>query len=471
MKYITFIFLTALWIEGYIGCKKNSYKSIQNKHLLVSATLPDIFQTAIIRNDSILFTAPYGTAVTNIKFHFNISENAQASITQDSYIDLSKPLDFIIQQGNYKEKYVILLSTPVYPDTAIRAVWVTNVGSPALSSTDNIQLMVDYISQLNFNTIYVDVWNKNQTLQPSAVLEKEVPPGTQTQMFGSGWDPLMFLLQAAHQKGIRVIAWFEYGFISHYSGYPHPILDQHPDWIGIDKNGMPTIRNNFTWLNGFKPEVQDFLLQLILEVVRKYPIDGIQCDDHLPSMPLNSGYDSLTLSRYETETGNNIPVSDTDPKWMKWRADQLTLFAKKIYDSVKFINPRCIVCFAPGPLDWSYENNLADWESWIKLGIVDLLSPLLYRSESAGLSAYTNLLDKDISRIIRQYSFPKQRYAPGIMVKNGNYAPSDSYLSRVFLYNFFNEIYSGSIWYYDGLPNNEKVYRAFYPAKAIFPVY
>lgn len=458
-------------IFSIIKCRKDSNSQEGHNRLLISATLPDIFQTAKIQNDTIIFNVPYGTQTNNLKFHFNLSSDATTSISQDSYIDLSHPVLFRIQNGGYTEKYIITLYVPDHPDTAIRAAWVTNVGSPALSTPDNIQNVVNFLSQLHFNTIFVDVWNKNQTLHPSTVLEKEVPPGTQTQMFGSGWDPLDVLIQAAHQKKIRVVAWFEYGFISHYTGYPHPILDQHPEWVAVDKNGNPTVRNNFTWLNGFNPEVQRFILDLILEVVKKYDIDGIQCDDHLPSMPLNSGYDSLTLSNYQSETGNGLPTSDNDPKWIQWRADRLTFFAKKIYDSVKSINPKCLVCFAPGPLDWSLQNNLADWESWVKLHIVDILSPLLYRNESQGLSAYTNLLDKDINRILIMYSFPRWKYAPGIMVKNGSYSPTDLYLSRVFLYNFSNQIQSASLWYYDGLPDNEKVYRAFYPADAVLPNY
>ncbi|MCL6523840.1 MAG: family 10 glycosylhydrolase [Thermoflavifilum sp.] len=450
------------------SCKKGN-STIIHKPILSQFTLPELFQTGTIKGDSIIFNLPYGTNLSNIKVDYQLNDDANASIPRNTYINLSRSIDFVIKKGDYSEHYVLVAYIPSHPDTAVRGVWITNVGSPALSTEDNIRNTVDLVASLHLNAIYVVVFNKNQTLFPSTVLQNNVPEGTQTQIFGPGWDPLQILIDYAHLKGIKVIPWFEYGFISHYTGYPHPILDKHPEWVSIDKNGLPTVRNNFTWLNGFHPQVQQFMLDLILDAVKKYNIDGIQCDDHLPAMPINSGYDSLTLNTYLQQTGNPIPTSDTDPNWMKWRADQLSQFAKRIYDSVKAIKPNCLVCFAPGPLDWSLQNNLADWESWVKMGIVDILSPLLYRNENQGLSAYTSLLDKDISRIIKNYAFPRNRYSPGIMVKNGSYSPSDNYLSRVFLYNTYNQIYGASLWYYDGLINNMKVYKAFYPANAIFP--
>ena len=55
-------------------------------------------------------------------------------------------------------------------------------------------------------------------------------------------------------------------------------------------------KNKFQWMNAFHPEVQDFMLDLISEILFSYPtIDGIQGDDRLPALPSTAGYDEYTI--------------------------------------------------------------------------------------------------------------------------------------------------------------------------------
>jgi len=403
--------------------------------------------------------------------HIEIAATVKCSVPKDGIYNLTQSFSFTLTDGDALKKYYIKINVATLPDTAIRGVWVTNVGSLALSSPQNIELMVNNVDKAGMNVIFVDVFNKNQTLHPSIVLQNNVRTGTQIQMFGSGWDPLQVLIERAHSKNIKVIPWFEYGFISHYKGIAHPILDNHPDWVGIDYNNNPTVRNDFTWLNGFNPDVQQFMIDLIMEVVNKYDVDGIQCDDHMPAMPVNSGYDAITANLYKKETGKDAPANNIDPEWIQWRADKLTDFAERIYKTIKSAKPHCAVSFAPGPLGWSLQNNLADWEAWVRKGIYDIMSPLLYRTESAGLLAYTSLIDKDVVEILNKYKGSQNKYFPGIMVKNSNYAPSNNYLSSCLQYNRSKGILGEVYWYYDGLESNTNVYKAFYPDKPVFPTY
>jgi len=65
-------------------------------------------------------------------------------------------------------------------------------------------------------------------------------------------------------------------------------------------------------MNGFDPEVQDFILSLIMEVVEKYDIEGIQGDDRLPAMPSLAGYDNYTSSLYNQKFGIAPPQNYND---------------------------------------------------------------------------------------------------------------------------------------------------------------
>lgn len=453
------------------ACSKNSNGSMSGNPVLLGVVFPDLFQKAVINGDTAIIYLPYGSPVTAIRTHIETASTTTVSVDRNGILNFSQPLSITLTENNTSKRYVIKVVVSAVPETTVRGVWVTNVGSPALSSPQNIDAMVNDVVAAGMNVVFIDVFNKNQTLHPSNILKQNVPPNTQTQIFGPGWDPLQVVIDKAHAKNIKVIPWFEYGFISHYAGIAHPILDAHPDWVAIDYNNAPAVRNSFTWLNGFDPQVQQFMIDLIMEVVNKYDVDGIQCDDHLPSMPVNSGYDANTAALYKTETGKNAPFDNVDPGWVQWRADKLTIVAEKIYRAVKAAKPHCAVSFAPGPLGWSLQNNLADWETWVKKNIYDMMSPLLYRSEGAGLSSYTDLVDKDVTYILNKYPGSSKKYFPGILVKTTNYAPSDNYLAACLNYNRSKNITGEVIWYYDGIKSNVNVYKALYPGTAVFPVY
>jgi len=81
-------------------------------------------------------------------------------------------------------------------------------------------------------------------------------------------------------------------------------------------------KHDRVWLNPFRPEVQQFIQDLILEIVSKYDIDGIQFDDHfgLPS----EGYDAFTVGQYMQEhAGKRPPDNPQNSKWLRWRLTKL----------------------------------------------------------------------------------------------------------------------------------------------------
>lgn len=89
-------------------------------------------------------------------------------------------------------------------------------------------------------------------------------------------------------------------------------------------------------MNALDPEVQQFLLSLILEVAQNYNVDGIQLDDHF-GMPVNGGYDDQTKSLYRQQYNQEPPIDFKDQQWIQWRADLLTKFVRQLYLSVKKI--------------------------------------------------------------------------------------------------------------------------------------
>jgi uncharacterized lipoprotein YddW (UPF0748 family) len=172
---------------------------------------------------------------------------------------------------------------PVWDANAMRGVWITTTASTALDNNDNILQTVDNCKKAGINNIFVVVYNNARTIYPSEVMFK-LTGNRQLEKF-QGRDPLKEMITAAKTAGIKVHAWFEYGFSSSFSTQGGSIIAAKPKWAARDQNGALVVKNGFDWLNAFDPEVQQYMIDLFKEVVSKYEVDGVQGDDMLPALP------------------------------------------------------------------------------------------------------------------------------------------------------------------------------------------
>lgn len=437
------------------------------------ASIPALFQdgTGIITANTVTFTVPFGTNLTNLTVEAIISEGATASPAFGTPQNYTSPVIYIITAANGTKTNFTVSVNHALQETGVRAVWVTNVASEVLFSEANLTAMVDKLAELNFNTICVSTYNKSQTLFQSQTLADVlgITPA-QTVIDGCSWgDVLGKLIEKAHAKNIKVIAWFEYGFASHYSGQPQPLTDKKPEWVSKQQDGTQTVKNNFYWMNGFHTEVQKFMTDMIVECVTKYPeLDGVQGDDRLPALPAHAGYDDYTKNLYKTETGRDLPSSPTETQFFNWKVQKMTNFATSLYNAVKAARSTCLVTWAPSARGWAKDNYLQDWPQWVANGKADWVSPQQYRNESQGISAYTSLIDGDISAVFNTTDL-KKKYVPGMLVRNASYLPSDTFLAKMIQYNRLKGVYGESTWFYEGVTPKQTVYKALYPGKAIFP--
>lgn len=347
--------------------------------------------------------------------------------------------------------------------TAVRGVWLTNVDSEVLNSKENIIQAIDLLDELGFNSIFVVVWNKAMTTYPSKVM-KELT-GIEIDTTFKGRDPLKELIDVAHSKNIKVIAWFEFGFSSSYNENGGIILNRKPYWAAKDVKGNLVTKNGFEWMNGFHPEVQNFILSLIMEVVRNYDIDGIQGDDRLPAMPSEAGYDEYTVNLYKSQHNGNLPPDNfKESGWIQWRSDLLTNFMQRIYDSVKTFNHNIIVSMAPSVYPWSKEEYLQDWPEWIKRGLVELIIPQIYRYN---ISDYTNVLNQILEEQLSDKDINK--FYPGVLLKVGSYQPDENFLTQMITENRKNKIYGEVFFFYEGIKKYPELFRKFYNDRASFP--
>jgi uncharacterized lipoprotein YddW (UPF0748 family) len=270
---------------------------------------------------------------------------------------------------------------PQPPAQEIRGVWMTTNDTDVLIDRAKLQNAVNQLAQLNFNTIYPVVWNSGYVQYPNSELAKKT--GIYQSYIGKGshgQDILAELIKLAHSKGLLVIPWFEFGFMAPQSS---ELVLNHPHWLTHKQDGSQTSNSaagEVVWLNPFLPEVQQFMTDLVLEVVDRYNIDGVQFDDHT-CLPNQFGYDQYTLALYKQETGRDAPRNPQDPAWVRWRANKITAFMTQLNHAVKQRKPQAIFSVSPNPYVTAYNSFLQDWVTWVDQNIVDELIVQVYRPD------------------------------------------------------------------------------------------
>ncbi|MGF2034266.1 MAG: glycoside hydrolase family 10 protein [Nostoc sp. CmiVER01] len=328
-----------------------------------------------------------------------------------------------------------------------RGIWLTTTDSKVLRSKERIAEAMDFLAETGFNVVFPVVWNKAVTLYPSQTMQQTF--GVEIDHLSVGRDPLEEVIIEARRVGLKVIPWFEYGFASSYNLNGGVLLQKKPEWTARDCNGNLLKKNGFEWLNALDSQVQEFFLNLVLEVVKNYDVDGVQGDDRFPAFPCEGGYDEGTVNRYRQQFDRNPPQNPKDRQWLQWRADILTDFLARLYREVKAVNPNLLVAIAPNIHDWAFQEYLQDSPAWLKREIVDMIQPQIYRRD---FRSYQAIADKLVNQQFTDATLPK--LAPGILMKLGSYCISPEYLVQAIEYNRQLGIQGEVFFFYEGLREN-----------------
>lgn len=300
--------------------------------------------------------------------------------------------------------------------TEIRGVWLTNVDSPVLFSEKTLADALQKLADYHFNTVYPAAWSWGYTLFPSAVARRvtgykqglypdlEAQGRNETLENAQGdRDMLLELIDQAHNRGLSVIPWFEFGFMAPSNS---PIVERHPEWLTQKQGSLPNARlyqegrHTRVWLNPFHPQVQQFMLDLVAELAANYEIDGLQLDDHF-GLPAAFGYDPYTINLYRQEHNGQAPPSNThDAEWTRWRANKITEFMRRLFQVVKDRRPDAVISVSPNPADTAYADTLQDWTRWRVEGYVEELIIQAYRGD---IAAFRDLLRRSELQQARQH--------------------------------------------------------------------
>lgn len=327
----------------------------------------------------------------------------------------------------------------------VRGVWVANVGSSALGSPERVREFVELAERCHMNTLYVVVWNRGMTTYPSEIMQEKF--GVACDPRYAGFDVLREIIEQAHAKQMRVIAWFEFGFSCSYQKPDGgQIIQKFPHWAARDVEGKVASKNGFQWMNAFRPVVQDFVLSLLKEILQNYDVDGVQGDDRLPACPSLAGYDPWTVELYQQEhDGREPPKDHLVEAWIDWRAELLNQFMQRMHRELKAVAPEKIVSVAPSIYPWSKKNYLQDWPTWLKNGWVDEVCPQVYRNN---LDSYRGELKKIVDMQVAKPA-DLQRVYPGILIQTASHHFNDAKNVRAMVQANRDAGMQGEVFFYD----------------------
>lgn len=279
----------------------------------------------------------------------------------------------------------------------VRGTWVTTTANTAIATPADTAATMKKLRAIGLNTVYVETWKNGYTQFPSPTMQEaigverrpDLMPGHPNYPSGSADTPgtagprdlLEETLIEAHRNQLIYIAWFEYGFMAAYKDTNNELRQQYPEWMTTTRDGARVSdQNPFVWMNPLRPECRELLLNLIIDAVDRYDLDGVQLDDRI-AWPVTMGYDDYTVEVYKSEHQGKAPPSDPrDAAWVAWRAEKVGEFAERFYTELKERRPNLLVSISPAIYPWSLDNYACDWKTWSHAGWMDEYVPQIYRN-------------------------------------------------------------------------------------------
>ncbi len=324
----------------------------------------------------------------------------------------------IASRGGALDYYLPSEDLPPAPTREFRGAWVATVNNidwpsrPGLSSSQQQQELLTLLNQavkLKLNAILFQVRPACDALYESSMEPwSEYLSGTMGKRPEPAYDPLAFIIREAHVRGLELHAWFNPFRARHQvtqgAASARHISRTKPQWVRS--------YGRYLWLDPTEPGVQDYSLRVILDVVKRYDIDGVHLDDYFypykekdAKGKLIDFPDGASWKRYLNQ-GGRLARDD-------WRRSQVDLFVRKLYQAVKAQKPYVKVGISPFGI-WrpgnppgidgldAFQDLYADSRKWWSQGWVDYLAPQLYWSIDSKAQSFPVLLkwwsDQNIQR-------------------------------------------------------------------------
>lgn len=305
-----------------------------------------------------------------------------------------------------------------------RGAWIASVGNINWPSKRDLTVeqqqaelraLLDNIADLKLNAVLFQIRPAADALYKSDLEPwSEYLTGEMGRAPAPFYDPLEFAVKEAHQRGLELHAWFN-PYRAGVLPRKGPVAAKH---ISKTRPWLVKKYSNYEWMDPGEDAVKEQTVAVILDVVRRYDIDGVHLDDYFypykvvekpgkyVEFPDDSSYNAYK------KKGGRLERDD-------WRRENVNDLMERLNSGIKRIKPHVRFGISPFGI-WrpgfpesvrgldAYEHLYADSRKWLREGWVDYFAPQLYWRIQAPQQSYPELLKWWLAEN------PKQRYVfPG----------------------------------------------------------
>lgn len=296
------------------------------------------------------------------------------------------------------------------PRHEFRGVWIATVANLDWPSSGllaprgqqaELAGMLDRLADLGVNAVFFQVRSECDAMYDSAVEPwSRFLTGEQGRPPEPRWDPLTFAVDEAHRRGMALHAWINplrcvRDVARDRLAASHPAR-RRPEWmLTIASDSEPGRAMKI--LNPGLEAVRDYVTGIVLDVARRYDVDGIHFDDYFyPYPPLGVGTEDLADWRRDPR---GLALAD-------WRRDNVNRLIRGVSRALSHERPDVLFGISPfgiwrsgvppGVVGTSAADEIyADARAWLDNGWIDYLAPQLYWDFGGG---------QDFGRLVRWWA-------------------------------------------------------------------
>ncbi|MFN4147176.1 MAG: family 10 glycosylhydrolase [Runella sp.] len=295
---------------------------------------------------------------------------------------------------------------PMRATRELRAVWIATVDNIDWPSRKNLtpeEQRAEFINLLNahqrtgINAVFVQVRAAGDAFYAKSPEPwSEWLTGKQGKAPEPFYDPLEFMVEACHERGMEFHAWLNLNRTVHKAS--KSIADDNigrkrPDWV-FEYDG-------YQLFNFGLPEVRQFITDVTTNLVKNYDIDGIHFDDYF--YPYTVKGQTIKDDEAFRKYGSRFKNKDD------WRRNNIDVLIKQIGEAIAA--EKSYVKFGVSPFGvWrnqkddptgsateggqtSYDNLYADTKKWMKEGWIDYMLPQVYFTQSFDKVPFNTLVE------------------------------------------------------------------------------
>lgn len=266
----------------------------------------------------------------------------------------------------------------------MRAVWISYLQWETWPKEEaqfkkKVDEVMDQSIDLGMNQVFVHVRPDCDAMYPSKYFPwSKFASGQQGK--DPGYDPLAYVIEAAHARGLKFHAWINPFRVTGYHNRWEDVASGSPVKVWLTDSDSSNDRwvlkqNGEYYLNPAIPQVRQLIVNGVVEIVENYDVDGIHFDDYFYP-EVNDSSASAWFDKPEYDAADS-PVSI-----VQWRRNNVSELVKAVYSAVKARDYTVMFGISPE----GYVGNLrsekrlfVDIDRWMEGdGYIDYIMPQIY---------------------------------------------------------------------------------------------